>query len=196
MSLHSPKLSIRKKEQRGPEAQIFRALSTGNQKLSKVVVLQSRPSPVSSATPNDGGQPGSNGHLKVTLSSKPQTKGIAVKGNEENLAPTQQDLAEIQEAERAHLLQLQTAKQKALLDKQLEEARSIKAEYQQLKALEAQKFRALDSQKQQKLQAKKALQVDLESKKSSIDVDQLLDFVHDQRNATKKRKRAVLQDSV
>lgn len=103
---------------------------------------------------------------------------------------------EFHEAERGLLLKAQAAKQVALSARQQEETRHIKIEYQTLKATEPQRLHSLVSLKQQKLQARGALQEHLERRKSDIDMDQLLDFVHDQKNANKKRKRAVLQESV
>jgi hypothetical protein len=77
----------------------------------------------------------------------------------------------------------------ALKAKQREEEQKVKEDYQHLKIEQEQKRNALLEQHRLKAESKKALQEDLERRKSAIDVDQLLEFVHSQQSASKKRKR-------
>lgn len=77
--LESPKLILRKKEQREPKSQIFGALSCSDQKWSKVSVLQTRLPSATSETQNEDEQPRSVAYLQDITSSKIQKNSTTIK---------------------------------------------------------------------------------------------------------------------
>ncbi|KAF2024460.1 hypothetical protein EK21DRAFT_117778 [Setomelanomma holmii] len=72
--------------------------------------------------------------------------------------------------------------------KQLAEVQDLKVQYTQVKLEQEQRYQELLEREGQKLEIKKSLRSELERRRSSFTMDQLLDFIHKKERASKKVK--------